>query len=313
MPKFKRWGKSKADPNRTLTPPKLVRIYLNDVGRSTRGPIEKFVEERTGKSYYDHKGLDEILDKLIDEGLVRKLPKGVGRPYPLYELTPKGVGDVSLEASYFALEATRDIVNYDLEKETVDSILEKTVRKLGVYTIFSCIQGSKRALTENKDENKMEVENAWFDNTVPMKSLYPLLDYAIQVLASNKRDIHYDVFKKADEMKYLDALEKKLVKLFPEETKRYLAILNETRKKKEEYQAFVKHLHEVEKYLRLRDEEDRKLDRKLPKKCPKCHYDLTTPTKERSRVTLVGAVPFTTKSLKKRQPRTCPACGSSLE
>ena len=83
-------------------------------------------------------------------------------------------------------------------------------------------------------ENKMEVENSWLGNTLPMKSVYHLLEYAVQVLASNKKDRHYNVFKDRGEIRFLDALERKLVRLFPNETKTYLTILSEIKKKKEE-------------------------------------------------------------------------------
>lgn len=310
MPKFKREGKSILDPNLTRTPMELVRIFLLSKGRSRRGPIEKFVEEKTGKKYYDHKGLDYILKALEEDGRVRKLPKEPGRPYPVYELTPKGIDDISLEADYFATEAMIDLVSFNLlEKQTFDSSLEKAVKKIGVYTIFSYLKGWKKVL-EDTSENEVELITSWLHNTLPMRGISTYLENIIEHSNPNRKDRHLENFDDSETMRCLDVLEKRLAEIFPDETKLYTTIINDTTERKETIKQLITRQREIENYTRSvnnRNEESAK-NKIKPKECPKCHYDGITPIQKKPSkgVMLEGVV--TLKSLK-REALTCPNCG----
>lgn len=277
MPKYKHEAKSRLQEGIVLSPIEIIMKFLLKKGRSTRGPIEKHLVEQTGKRYSDHKGLDCILDKMIKMGFIRKLSKGLGRPYPEYEITPEGIDDIGLEADTFASDASHELLNYGrISSGTPASLLEELVRKIGVYTTFAYLQAWKRTSTTNSREINTDSVNAWLNHVRSMRSLSIYFENLTDYLNSHQNRKAY-IFEDENKKKILEMLEKELEKIYPSETGVCKTILEKTSCSVKQSKDDLRDIMELEKWVKLQEKRNKKFPKKKikPNECPRCHYDGT--------------------------------------
>lgn len=312
MTRYKHSGKSDFDHDISLGPPRLVEQFLFENGRSRRGPIEKYLQDKSGKKYSDHKGLDYILDKVIENGKIRKLPKGPGRPYPEYELTQKGMNNIGLEANVFATDASRELLNYFIiSSGTTSSLLEEIIRKIGIYTIFVYLQAWRNTLSTNSRKENVELVNTWINHVLPMRDLSTYLEQLVIHLSSSSEKNKTYIFEDENKKKILKDLQKELGKLYPDDTNLCQAVFETISSRVKEEKNKMYDRKELEKWIKLQEKRNTKFSKKNIKEneCPRCHYDGTKPVPKGPSKGKTFRLGFSLVTTKNRQSRSCPVCG----
>ena len=267
MPRYKKSSSSKTNPERKVSPEEQVLICLKKTSSPVqRGVIEIFLKQEYGIEYYDHKGMDHILKKLMIKGLIKKNPKMHGRPYPTYELTLEGSKDIRIKANIFSNSGNKilGIQNFPLMLSDMEK-LEELVKIVGVYTIFTHLKGKQLSLTKSKITEQWQIENSWLGNTLPMNNVSFFIKQCFFTFLKDDKSKKQKIFK----------LEKELKKGFPEEYLQLEEIYSNLDESVSQIRNKKRKWDELNAWKIKLSKQNKKNIKLKPNQCPLCRYDGT--------------------------------------
>ncbi|MGQ0795653.1 MAG: hypothetical protein ACT4N5_05675 [Nitrosopumilaceae archaeon] len=180
-------------------PDELVVEYLLIHGEARHFQIENMLREN-GIRFFDHKGTDYVLQRLIKNRRIIKIGRGRGNPYPLYRLFPTAEKNIALQAKLYAIDASDFLLQRSNRFDDRKKFLLNLTQMIGFYTIFNYIESFKYI---EKNSNIKQVE--WIENSLPMREVFPNL-------FGHELGLEYD-------NKIIHNVEKRLAELFPIEYK----------------------------------------------------------------------------------------------
>lgn len=186
---------------------KIIINFMTKNGEVRHKELMKHFEELE-IPFYDHKGLDYILKKLI---IGKKIEKKHNKSYPTYRLRKEYERSIQSQATVFSLTVSHELLE-EIKNTSIEKALRELVIKVGTYTIFSYLEGWHRHFEKTSYEERKNTLYSWMSNVFPI----PNLD--IKLIELGAMD---------DERKSIEKFQNTLAISFPREVKLYKEIVKD--------------------------------------------------------------------------------------
>jgi len=190
--------------------------------------IKKYLDKKD-ITFYDHKGLDLRLQKLIDNKRIKKIPRGKAWNYPTYTITKKGIDDVGNDPYFFNLVSHFSLFRsytYEILKGQNDrEFLQGIINRVGAFFVYCYFKSWKLSSKKYSVEEKKNFRDTWVSNATNMKGFSQHMDTYLSnlwYLKNKKRYYGMDKQERDKEIlkyspKKAHELEKLILKKFPKE------------------------------------------------------------------------------------------------
>ncbi len=168
MPRFKKTIANSVT-GINLSSKQIIIKFLTKNGDTRHKELVKHFRE-CGISFHDHKGLDYILKRLINDKIVKKIGKKPNKPYPTYRILKEYEKNIQGQANRFSLTASNELFK-EIKNMRIEKALEELVIKVGTYTIFSYLEGWSRHLDKTSLEERRNILASWMSNVFPIPDL----------------------------------------------------------------------------------------------------------------------------------------------
>ena len=240
----------------------IILKYLNEHKDCTFGSIFSHVNsELTEDTKYSRKGFSLRLDNFIDRGSIRRRPHKQGHYF--YNITKKGtkdIGMITLASRFFAKGLLRTNFRNDSSENTKEHFLERIINRIGVYMLFSCIEGILEVTSpKNSHEENINYMKRWLSGINPGIELSQYLSEvsSIFVKFKNTEEAFSSVFNDKNRLKVLKEFQDLIKKKHPDEHK-FLSYwskeserLAKDQKELKKKSRYAKHINELEYNYKL--------------------------------------------------------------
>jgi len=209
---------------------KMILSFVISFGPVRFRDLKKHLENK-GKKFYDHKGLDLRLEKLIKKKRLKKIPRGKVWNYPTYTITKKGIDDVGEDPYLFNLVSHfsmfRSYTDEILKGLNDKELLEGIINRVGAFFVYCYFKSWKLSSKEYSADESKNFRNTWVSHATNMKGFSQHMDtYLSNLWFLKNKNRYYDMNKQEREKEIMDyspkkahELEKLLLKKFSKDLK----------------------------------------------------------------------------------------------
>lgn len=261
----------------------LIKKYLSENGPSKLGPILKFVNEnlQRGQKKYTKTGFINHLNIMIEDGVISRTP--YKQNHYLYSLTKKDGRDFLQKTEELQIAAMLLKTHFTEIKNTEEYFLKRAISRMGFYMIYSCIQALKNTSLEHPIEQNFLMLHKFARKINPSDEIINYIgDMAENFAGTSEDEMFTPSFQSKTRMEKILDFEKKLEKMYPNETKIFDYGKSDFARqiRKEQKDGQVSRIKFENWVKNLNNKMKKGTAKKLGEnECPRCHYDGNGPVK----------------------------------
>lgn len=243
----------------------IILKFFNEHKKCMFGDIFSYVNVELGpEKKYSRKGFSLRLDNFVDSGIIVRSPTKQG--HFIYSITKKGKNSISmlaLESRFLAKGLLRTNFENDSSKNTKEYFLERMINRMGVYMLFSCIEGMLK-FTSMKNSHDANINNmkTWLGGINPGMEITQYLSEISSNFIKFRDDYEAfsSVYSDKNRLKIIKKIQELIKKKHPEEYQFLTYGIKQVKKTTKEQKEFSKrinlnkHLNELKYNYKLSKE-----------------------------------------------------------
>jgi len=197
-------------------------LELLQRGEAKFGAIFQYINSKIDIPY-SRKGFALMLENMVDDGKLRRHRHKQG--HFLYSLSKKGQHDIGMAAHLFSRHYSKGLLRVHFKESKLPRnkeqyFLKRTINRIGLYLVFSCIEGILRYTSpKNSQKNNREIMSDWIGGINPSLELVNYLGELSIYLTkfSGDEEVDLPIFNSQKKLKVFKDFKKLLEKMYPNE------------------------------------------------------------------------------------------------